>query len=182
MNDTVTPAAPRLWTPQGFREDEWIRADSVEALSGNRRVILPLAAWLELDADTRAASASRVGVHVLPGEDLDAILPDLDRLALVSLAFPAFSDGRSYSKAALLRSRHGFAGTLRAAGDVLIDQIPLMIRTGFTEFEVTNPTALRRLEEGRLGGIAYHYQPASQPEDAGPRYSWRRAPAGAELP
>jgi len=182
MSETDTPAAPRLWTPQGFRDDDWTHADSAEALAGNGRVILPLAAYFELDAGTRAANAGRIGVHLLPGDALDPILRDLDTLALVSLAFPAFSDGRSYSKAALLRSRHGFAGTLRAAGDVLIDQIPLMIRTGFTEFEVTNPTALRRLEEGRLGGIAYHYQPASRPEDAGPRYSWRRAPAGAELP
>ena len=179
MSETDTPAAARLWTPQGFRDDEWTRAEDAEALAGNGRVILPLAAYLELDAQTRAASAGRIGVHLAPGDALDPILPDLDNLTLVSLAFPAFSDGRSYSRAALLRSRHGFTGTLRAAGDVLIDQIPLMMRTGFTEFEVTNPTALRRLEEGRIGGIAYRYQPASGREDAGPRYSWRRGPAGA---
>lgn len=179
MNDTATPAAARLWTPEGFREDEWTRADGAEALAGNRRAILPLAAWLELDPGTRAASAGRAGVHLLPADGLDVILPDLGHLALISLAFPAFSDGRSYSKASLLRSRHGYGGTIRAAGDVLIDQIPLMIRTGFTEFEVTNPTALRRLEEGRLGGIAHRYQPAGRAEDAGPRYSWRRGPAKA---
>lgn len=182
MSETDTPAAPRLWTPQGFREDGWIRAGDISALKGNRRAILPLPVWLELDPQARAAAGGRLAVHLLPGDRLDAILPELGNLALVSLAFPAFNDGRSYSKATLLRSRHGYGGTIRAAGDVLIDQIPLMIRTGFDEFEVTNPATLKRLEENRPGGIAYRYQPASQAEDFCPRYSWRRAPASASLP
>jgi uncharacterized protein (DUF934 family) len=49
-----------------------------------------------------------------------------------------------------------------------------MLRLGFTEFEVTNPTALQRLSEGRVGGIVQHYQPAVVREDAGATYSWRR--------
>ena len=173
MNETETAPAARLWTQEGFREDEWVHA---EALAGNRRVILPLAAFLALDEDARALNAGRIGVHILPGEALDAILPHLSALPLVSLAFPAFNDGRSYSKAELLRTRHRYEGIVRASGDVLIDQIPLMIRTGFTEFEVTNPTALKRLEEGRLGGIAFHYQPAAKQEAQPAGYSWRRLP------
>ena len=27
MSETDTPAAARLWTPQGFRDDEWTRAE-----------------------------------------------------------------------------------------------------------------------------------------------------------
>lgn len=175
MSETET--VTRLWTPDGFREDEWSHAESAEALAGNRRVILPLAVFLALDDATRQAAAGRAGVHVLPGEPLDGLLPFLSGLPLVSLAFPAFNDGRSYSKAELLRSRHGYRGTIRASGDVLIDQIPLMIRTGFTEFAVTNETALARLAEGRLGGIPFHYQPAAKASASGSGYSWRRRPA-----
>ena len=175
MSETET--VTRLWTPDGFREDDWSHADSAEALAGNRRVILPLAVFLELDDAARQAAAGRAGVHVLPGEPLDGLLPFLSGLPLVSLAFPAFNDGRSYSKAELLRSRHGYRGTIRASGDVLIDQIPLMIRTGFTEFAVTNETALARLAEGRLGGIPFHYQPAAKASASGSGYSWRRRPA-----
>ncbi|WP_421928526.1 DUF934 domain-containing protein [Neoaquamicrobium sediminum] len=171
--DTVT----RLWTPDGFREDEWRHEDGAEALAGNHRVILPLAVFLDLDDATRAAAADRIGVQVLPGEALDALLPFLSQVSLISLAFPAFNDGRSYSKAELLRSRHGYGGTIRASGDVLIDQIPLMIRTGFSEFEVTNETALSRLAQGRVGGILFHYQPAAKAGDSGAGYSWRRRPA-----
>ncbi|TKT82672.1 DUF934 domain-containing protein [Aquamicrobium sp. LC103] len=176
MTETTTPT-PRLWTPQGFREDEWRHAESVDALGGNAKVILPLEAFLALDGEARERAAGSVGVQILPGEKLDAIVPHLASLPLVSLAFPAFSDGRSYSKALLLRDRYGYAGIVRAAGDVLIDQIPLMLRTGFSEFEVTNETALRRLEEDRLGGIPFHYQPSARPAQPGVRYSWRRQPA-----
>jgi uncharacterized protein (DUF934 family) len=170
---TETAAAPRLWTPEGFREDEWKHADALGEAGANDRVILPLAAFLALDDAARAAAAGRIGVLLLPPEPVEALAPFIDRLALVALAFPAFNDGRSYSKAELLR-RNGFAGTLRATGDVLIDQVPLMLRTGFDEFEVKHPTALRRLEEGRVGGIAQHYQPTALPAAAGETYSWRR--------
>ncbi|MFC3723194.1 DUF934 domain-containing protein [Neoaquamicrobium sediminum] len=175
MSETET--VTRLWTPDGFREEEWSHAEDAQALAGNQRVILPLAVFLDLDDATRAAAADRIGVHVLPGEALDALLPFLSQVSLISLGFPAFNDGRSYSKAELLRSRHGYGGTIRASGDVLIDQIPLMIRTGFSEFEVTNETALSRLGEGRVGGIPFHYQPAAKAGDCGAGYSWRRRPA-----
>ncbi|MCK9552459.1 MAG: hypothetical protein M0R29_17195, partial [Aquamicrobium sp.] len=63
----------RLWTPQGFRDDEWIHAESAEALAGNSRVILPLQAFLDLDPQERALNHERLGVILQPGEQLDAI-------------------------------------------------------------------------------------------------------------
>jgi uncharacterized protein (DUF934 family) len=180
MSDSETILQPRLWTEAGFIEDEWSQADTLEALAGNRGVILPLAAFVALDDETRTSLAERIGVRLEPGEPLDAILPFIDALPVVALAFPAFSDGRSYSKAVLLRQRHGYAAILRASGDVLIDQIPLMLRSGIDVFEVTNETALRRLEEGRVGGIANAYQPAARAEEQGAAYSWRRI-AGSSL-
>ncbi|HEY4193455.1 MAG TPA: DUF934 domain-containing protein, partial [Mesorhizobium sp.] len=93
-------------------------------------------------------------------------------------AFTAFTDGRSYSKAQLLRSRHGFAGAVRAVGQVLVDQLPHMLRVGFDEFEITNPVLLKRLEAGDIGGLPLYYQPSAKPVEAGEKYSWRRQPAG----
>jgi uncharacterized protein (DUF934 family) len=95
-------------------------------------------------------------------------------VALVAVAFPAFNDGRSFSHASLLRSRLGFAGEIRAVGDVLIDQIPLMLRCGIDSFAVTNATAIKRLSEGRLPGIDNHYQPTAKPSANTNSYSWRR--------
>ncbi len=112
-----------------------------------------------------------------PGEPLEAIAGFLPSLALVALAFPSFSDGRSFSKAELLRSRHGFGGAVRATGQVLIDQLPHMLRLGFDEFEVSHPVLIARLEAGRLDGLPLHYQPAAKPAEAGLKYSWRRRAA-----
>jgi len=178
MTETTTeptaPAAPRLWTPDGFREDEWTHADSAEALAGNGRFILPLQALLGLDAEVRRSAKERLGVLIQPGEAVEAIVPLLDELSLVALAFPAFSDGRSFSKAELLRSRHHFEGPLRATGQVLIDQLPHMLRLGFTEFEVSHPVLIARLEAGQTGGIPLYYQPTAKPSEKGQKYSWRR--------
>lgn len=168
----------RLWTEAGFIDDDWSRTDDAEQLSGNGRIILPLAAFLALDDETRSANAERIGVHLEPGDAIDAILPHLATLPMISLGFPAYNDGRSYSKAELLRSRHGYQGALRASGDVLIDQVRHMLRTGFSELEVTNETVIRRLSEGRPGGIDFYFQPTGRKESAGEAYSWRRRAAG----
>ncbi len=173
---TETPAY-RLWTPEGFREDEWQHAERAEALAGNGRFILSLQAFLDLDEATRKGAKERLGVLLLPADPVERIAELLGDLSLVALAFPAFSDGRSFSKAELLRSRHGFAGAVRATGAVLVDQLPHMLRLGFDEFEVSNPVLIKRLEEGRVGGIGEYYQPTAKPAaepSVGARYSWRR--------
>ena len=56
-------------------------------------------------------------------------LADIER---IDLNFPKFTDGRAYSQAFLLRRRLGFKGDIRATGDVLIDQLVQMERTGFS--------------------------------------------------
>lgn len=65
--------------------------------------------------------------------DADPRLLDLSPLRTVELQFPKFSDGRAYSQAFLLRRRLGFAGDLLAVGDVLVDEVLLMQRSGFTQ-------------------------------------------------
>ena len=54
------------------------------------------------------------------------------RVDRIELHFPKFTDGRAYSQAYLLRRRRGFAGDIRATGDVLVDQLVQMHRTGFS--------------------------------------------------
>ena len=64
----------------------------------------------------------------------DADVSDLalDGVDCVELHFPKFTDGRAFSQAVLLRRRYRFAGDLRATGDVLIDQLLQMQRSGFS--------------------------------------------------
>ena len=63
--------------------------------------------------------------------DVDPRTISLDGVKRIDLNFPKFTDGRAYSQAFLLRRRLGFQGEIRATGDVLIDQLVAMARTGF---------------------------------------------------
>ena len=65
------------------------------------------------------------------GNDADPRTLVLDGVQRVDLHFPKFSDGRAFSQAFLLRRRLGFKGEIRATGDVLVDQLVQMQRTGF---------------------------------------------------
>ena len=75
-------------------------------------------------------SAGKAGTLEL-ANDVDPRTLDLTGVTRIDLQFPAFTDGRAYSQAFLLRRRLHFAGELRATGDVLIDQLVQMQRTGF---------------------------------------------------
>lgn len=63
--------------------------------------------------------------------DADPRSLSLDGVQRIDLHFPKFSDGRAFSQAFLLRRRLGFQGEIRATGDVLVDQLVQMQRTGF---------------------------------------------------
>jgi len=80
-----------------------------------------------LSADTPLSDSDWLSL----GNDADANAVDLQTLAGISLHFPKFSDGRAFSQAVILR-RRGFAGDIRALGDVLIDQLVQMQRCGFS--------------------------------------------------
>ncbi len=162
----------KIWNESGFlADDPWVIETEETKAGSNEKAILGLEAFLATVAE---GDETGLGVLINPADDVRRLDGHLDRLALVAVAFPAFSDGRAFSHASLLRTRHGFTGEVRAVGDVLIDQIPLMLRCGVDSFAVSNATALKRLAENRLPGIDNHYQPTARPaQDAG-SYSWRR--------
>ena len=72
------------------------------------------------------------GVHARAvANDVDVQTLDLEGLERIDLNFPKFTDGRAFSQAFVLR-RRGFTGDIRAHGDVLIDQLLQMQRSGFS--------------------------------------------------
>jgi len=73
------------------------------------------------------ADTSTIGM----ANDADPRAVSLEGVKRIDLHFPKFTDGRAYSQAFLLRRRLGFKGEIRATGDVLIDQLVAMARTGF---------------------------------------------------
>jgi uncharacterized protein (DUF934 family) len=77
-------------------------------------------------------SAEDAGTLTL-ANDADPREASLDGIHTVQLQFPSFADGRAFSQAFLLRRRLGFTGEIRAIGDVLIDQLAQMQRSGFSQ-------------------------------------------------
>lgn len=117
---------------------------------------VPLSQWLQ-DAAPGAA------VRIEPADPFDAIVPKLAALALIELSFPKGDDGRAYSIATLLRTRHGYRGELRAVGDVRIDQLFFMRRVGFDSAALSpEPRTAQRLAsiQRALNRFSDHYQNA----------------------
>lgn len=176
MSETADQPAVRLWTLDGFRDDSWRHAEDADGFAGSGDVILPLGAFLALDPEARRSANHRIGVRLKPADKVETIADHLEGLPLVALEFPAFSDGRSFSKAEILRRRYEYKGEVRAVGQVLPDQFSHMLRVGFSEFEISHPVLLRWIEEGRIEGLGLYNQPSAREEKAGAKYSWRRLP------
>jgi len=98
-----------------------------------------------------------VGLKLANDQDVEDVAADLPRFALVALQFPKWTDGRAYSQARLLRSRWRFAGEVRATGEVLVDMLPLLARTGFDAVQLRADQS-RDAAERALGFFRGHYQ------------------------
>lgn len=70
-------------------------------------------------------------LHLTNDVDLSEVVPALDRVGTILVDFPAFTDGRGFSVARLLRERHGFTGTLIADGELIPEQYPFALQCGF---------------------------------------------------
>jgi phosphoadenosine phosphosulfate reductase len=168
-----------LWRDGGFAEDSWRKLDDAEPAPAAGAIIVSFARW-SAERDALSARTDPVGVSIAAGAEARAQLAEAAQRPLVALDFPKFADGRAFSYGELLRERFGFAGELRATGDVLLDEIPLMRRCGFTSFEIANPPTLSALRDGHVPAPSLFYQPSVGPREApaGTR-PWLRKAAGA---
>jgi uncharacterized protein (DUF934 family) len=89
----------------------------------------------QTEGDHLLAEGRKVGVRLEPAEEVEALVYDLPRIAIVAVAFPKYRDGRAYTAARLLRERYGFKGEIRAVGEVLREQAGFMVRVGIDAFE-----------------------------------------------
>jgi len=114
-------------------DDAWTLVRDAEAGAPAGPAILPLALWKTL-RDSRAAADT--GVWLAPADDPAELAGAVAELPVIAVDFPQFADGRGYSIGRLLRERYGFAGELRAIGDVLRDQLYPLEQVGFNAFSL----------------------------------------------
>jgi uncharacterized protein (DUF934 family) len=154
----------RYFTNGAFADDPWAG-----------REVLTLAEFNEREA--AGTLPQPLGLRLDPGVDVQSIAANLEQVKLIAIAFPKFTDGRGYSMGWLLRRRLGYEGEMRAVGDVLFDEMQFMVRCGFDAFEISDPSTLKLLSDGRRAAAFDHfYQPGLEPEvPAGTRPWARRA-------
>jgi uncharacterized protein (DUF934 family) len=112
------------------------------------------------DACSTGATALDLGfsqIVITLANDADPRTLNLDGVQRIDLQFPKFTDGRAYSQAFLLRRRLGFKGELRATGDVLVDQVVQMQRSGFDSAVLRADQSLAHAER-QLTHFAAFYQ------------------------
>ncbi|WP_296267626.1 DUF934 domain-containing protein [Pseudomonas sp. MLB6B] len=108
---------------------------SFDELTNCDDYIVPLQMWRDHGHALKARDGG-LGVWLDADEEAEEIGEDVAQFQVIALNFPAFTDGRNYSNARLLRDRYQFKGELRAIGDVLRDQLFYMARCGFDAFAV----------------------------------------------
>ena len=100
-----------------------------------------------------------VSVRIEAGDDVRRLGPALARTRLVEIDFPKFRDGRGFSSARILREM-GYAGEIKATGDVLLDLLWFMRRCGFDSFAPNVPFDAAEVE-AVLTRYPYVYQAAA---------------------
>jgi uncharacterized protein (DUF934 family) len=147
--------------------DPWIAVADDAELPATGAVIVSLARF-RAEREALLARGALLGVRLQSSELAKEIGEDARQLGLIALEFPTFRDGRAYSTARLLRERYGFAGELRAVGDVLRDQFLFMHRCGFDAVEVADEQAVAAWRKA-IAEFTVFYQTATDGQ----------APAGA---
>ena len=140
---------PRLIKNGSIVEDQWLPVDPDSPEHYDEQVF-SLDQWLELE--DKSGSAVQIESGQAPAPLFDA----LDKISLVVINFPVFTDGRGFSYARELRQR-GYSGELRAAGHFIRDQLTYLQRCGFDAFQMADEAQL----EGALASLtdfSEHYQ------------------------
>ena len=140
-----------------FAADPWSHLADGAPVPAGGHVIVPAARWRTAAAALTALGVP-LGLALGPADPLDLDAGTYARFAVIAIAFPKFSDGRGYSTARRLRDQFEFKGELRATGDVLLDQVPLMLRLGFDALEVSDAATRAALARGHRFAIAEVYQ------------------------
>ena len=142
---------------KGLKQNPFVRADVVDETAGPN-VIVP---WANVqDALAAKGKDQQIGVDLPNNVPYGEVLALADKLALVTIDFPAFTDGRAFTLARRLRN-NGFQGVLRARGNLIADQFAYAFACGFDEVEPSEAVFARQPEEQWLaaaGRITHTYQ------------------------
>lgn len=122
---------------QQITENTWtFVADETPLIYGD--ITVSLSRWND-DQQQLLKHSGKLGLRLTTSDDISTLTQkDLSKFSLIELTFEAFTDGRSFSQARLLRSQYGYQGEIRAVGNFMADQVFYLHRVGVTSFEITD--------------------------------------------
>ena len=152
---------PLLRNGQWADNNPWTLLEDDDALpiqsDSKTPLLCSLKRFIELNSLRQPHSVS--GVWLTPDDDVMRLAGHLDHLQLVVIDFPAYTDGRGYTQARLLRKHLGFSGEVRASGDVRPDQMVFMVRSGIDTFAFPEQPD-EALVQNVLQRFTVNYQPS----------------------
>ncbi len=135
--------------------DGWTHlADDAPAPKG--AAVIVSFARLKNEHNSLFSSAARVGVEVTGDVKLEELEPFLARLGLIVVRMATMRDGRLFSIGRMLRERYGYGADMRAAGDLIPDQMLFLLRCGFTSFEVKEGFPIASLKRSVAAYTAWY--------------------------
>ena len=121
-------------------EDNFRYIADEEVIEGDN-ISLSLARWQQEKTQLQQHDG-KLGIRLNSTDTAEAIVNDLADISLIELNFPAFTDGRLFSTAKLLRTRYGYQGEIRAVGQFMVDQVCYLAKVGVNAFQLSNETQL----------------------------------------
>ena len=116
----------------------WLQ-DAEQEVTANS--IVAAQKWLT-DKDTIGSVA---GIWLEAGDGVEFLQDvDLSQFDVIGIHFPAFTDGRGFSYARLLRERLHYQGEIRALGNFIPDQLGYLLRVGFNGFQFNDNVDLEK--------------------------------------
>lgn len=147
---------PLLINRQLIENDAWQLIEEDQSIPADGQLILPLSRYLE---NQDALADRELAVQINGDDNIDAVIENMAQFPLVVVEVPAFTDGRGFSFARILR-RKGYQGEIRAIGDVTRDRLEFLSRCGFNAFDIPadrySDDILSAFEE-----MSVHYQGSS---------------------
>ena len=141
---------------QQITENTWTFMDDDSTLTDGN-VTVSLNRWSQ-DKEQLLKHKGQIGIRLLPGDNIETLTKeDFNAISLIELDFPVFTDGRLFSLASLIRSKHTYQGEMRAIGNYITDQVFYLHRVGVNAFEFSETKDLERALSA-LNDFSVRYQ------------------------
>ncbi len=121
-------------------ENSWTFVDDASPLPSTDAII-SLERWKK-ESKTLKNHPAKLAIRLQSSDNVADLADALPHIAMVELFFPAFTDGRGFSQARLLRDQYQFDGEIRAAGHYMVDQVFYMSKVGVNAFDLINQSQL----------------------------------------